>query len=57
MGDTTAGEVDDLLNLESGLTPWEMDFLDSVRSQMEQGRTLSARQASVIHRIWDRLCG
>lgn len=34
-----------------GLTDWETDFLESVLKQLEEGRTLTDKQRSVLERI------
>lgn len=49
--------VGDLLELEEGLTEWEIDFLESLSSQLEEGRTLTERQKEVLDRVYeDRVC-
>jgi hypothetical protein len=39
---------------ESKLTEWEREFIDSVSRQIEN-RSLSAKQAETLERIWDRV--
>jgi hypothetical protein len=34
------------------LTTWEVDFLDSIREQIEAGRRLSDRQLDIVERIY-----
>lgn len=52
------GEIDDLLAVESGLTDWEVGFIESVSRRVENGRLpLTDKQAATLHRIWDRVCG
>lgn len=48
-----ANQVDELLSAESGLTAWEMEFLENM-----DGRTsFSDAQADKIKQIWDRVLG
>ena len=42
--------LDDLLALESGLSAWEMDFLDSL-AERDLDR-LSDRQAEILEELW-----
>ena len=46
------GELDDLQKVESGLTAWEIDFIDSM--DRLRGRSLSDRQIETLHKIWDK---
>lgn len=34
------------------LTAWETDFIESLREQVDRGRTLSERQAEILERIY-----
>ncbi len=45
--------LDELLELEDGLTPWEVDFIDSV-SKWEDD--LTPKQMARIYKIYDRRC-
>lgn len=47
--------VKELLDLESGLTDWEITFLDSMIEWFEQGRRPTSKQAAQISKVWDRL--
>ena len=38
-------------DLETLISPWERGFLDSVLQQIHRGRTLSAKQVDVVHRV------
>ena len=42
--------LDALLDLESGLTPWELNFLESMDGQREQ--RLSEKQGDTLQRIF-----
>jgi len=50
-----AGELDDLLGVESGLTGWEVEFVEDLHKR--RGRRFSRRQIDKLHQIWDRVCG
>ncbi len=39
---------------ESRLSEWEAGFIDSIRRQLEHGRTLTARQDEDLTAIWER---
>jgi len=45
--------LDDLLAVESGLTAWEMDFIESLDKQ--RTRALSDKQRDVVNRIADKV--
>lgn len=44
--------VDALLNVESGLTNWEMDFLDNLKGWVGN---FTEKQARVVEKIYDRV--
>ena len=44
-----------LLDVEEGLTGWELDFADSIAKQVEAGRELSDKQREKIEQILERL--
>jgi len=50
------GEVADLLALDEGLTPWEVEFTESIDRRLSGGRDLSEKQIALVHKLWDRLC-
>ena len=43
----------ELLELDEGLTPWEVDFVESV-SHWENDFT--PKQIATINKIWERMC-
>jgi len=45
--------LDELLAAESGLTAWEMDFIESLDRQ--RGRTFSDKQRDILDRIGTKL--
>jgi len=51
------GEIDDLLDLDHGLSPWEVEFIDSIDGQLAERDSLSPKQRKILHKIWKRLCG
>lgn len=48
-------QLDSLLELESGLTGWELDFVENMDSNWRQ-RELSEKQAETLERIYDKRC-
>ena len=46
--------IEDCETRESKLTQWEVNFIASVREQIEEGRRLSLRQSDVLDRIWEK---
>lgn len=48
--------VEQLLDVESGLTEWEVDFIDNLgRQVIDQQRELSEKQRAKAEQIRDRL--
>ena len=39
------------------LSPWESDFVSGVRRALRRGYPLSAKQLSILDRIWARISG
>ena len=50
-------ELDDLLALESGLTDWEVGFIDSIDLRRDLDRPMSTKQIAMVRQVWDRRCG
>ena len=46
--------LDDCEQREERLTDWERGFVDSLRSQIEQGRRPSAKQIESLDNCWER---
>ncbi len=46
-------QVTDCEKRESRLTDWERIFIDSIRSQIEQGRRPTQKQVEILDRIWE----
>lgn len=40
-----------LADIDSGLSSWETEFVDSIRKQVKQGRSLSKKQREIAERI------
>jgi len=48
-------KVEDCIDRQSKLTDWERGFINSLEHQLEQGRTLSEKQADTLDAIWERV--
>lgn len=46
--------LDDLETISDELTPWEVDFVDSVGRQVEDGRKLSDKQMETLRKLHER---
>jgi hypothetical protein len=46
--------IDDCEARESRLSDWERNFIDSLRGQIERGRTLSPKQIETLDNVWER---
>lgn len=51
------GEINDLLDLEDGLSDWELTFIESVNDQLDHGAVLTEKQTAKLHQIWARHLG
>ena len=40
---------------ESRLSDWERGFIDSIKSQIEDGKSLTPKQCDRLNTIWDRV--
>jgi hypothetical protein len=47
--------IEDCEKRESRLTEWEVEFIGSIRSQLENDRPLTEKQTETLDRIWDRV--
>lgn len=47
--------IEDCEARESRLTDWERSFLESIKSQIMDGRWLTAKQTEVLDSIWERV--
>ena len=47
--------ISDCEQRQSKLSSWEEGYLDSVRDQIERGRTPSAKQLEKLDEIWERV--
>lgn len=46
--------IEDCEARESRLSDWDGQFLDSLRRQLEAGRSLSEKQDAKLNEIWER---
>lgn len=46
--------IDDCERRESRLTDWERQFLDSIRSRIDQEIPLTPKQTETLDTIWER---
>ena len=46
--------IEDCEARESRLSDWDAQFIDSLRHQIEAGRSLSEKQDSKLNEIWER---
>jgi len=56
LNDQESGELDDLLALDSGLTPWEVEFVDAMAGRRGDKQEFSRKQRIVLKKLWDKLC-
>ena len=47
--------LDELLETDSGLTAWEMDFVESLDAHRQ--RALSEKQIEALERTWHKILG
>lgn len=52
--DDTLQLIEDCEARESRLSDWDRTFIDSIKRQIEAGRTLSTKQADKLSEIWER---
>lgn len=53
--DDPAQLIEDCEARESRLGDWDRSFIDSIKRQLEQGGTLSPKQADKLGEIWERV--
>lgn len=51
--DDTSFMLNQLLQLEEGLTPWEVDFVEDLAKQRKEGRPFTDAQAAKVGQIFD----
>ena len=55
MDDTDAAIlINDCEARESRLSEWEAEFIDSIKAQITDGRSLTERQAATLDKIWEK---
>jgi len=47
--------LDDCESRDDNMNDWESDFCESIREQLDNGRSLSTKQVEMLEKIWDRL--
>jgi hypothetical protein len=48
-------QIEDCEKRAERLTDWETNFIDSLRRQVERGRSLSDRQIETLDGVWERI--
>jgi hypothetical protein len=46
--------ITDCENREERLSDWERGFVDSIKSQLAKGKTLSTKQIDRLDEIWEK---
>jgi len=50
-------KIEEIVEIASEIcSQWECDFVESVSSQLEEGRNLSPKQISIIDGIYEKAC-
>lgn len=47
--------VEDCEDRESRLSEWESGFIDSIRDRLDEGLTLTPKQADKLEAIWEKI--
>jgi hypothetical protein len=47
--------LDDCESRDDNMNDWESGFCESIRAQLDNGRSLSSRQIEMLEKILDRL--
>ena len=47
--------IDDCQLRESLLSEWEIDFIESIDTQLYQANSLSPKQVEILEKIWDKV--
>ena len=46
-------QVEEIQNNGKGLSDWELNFIMSIKRQLEEGRNLSIKQMEILERIYE----
>ena len=46
--------IDDCEKRDKRLSAWEADFLESIRQRLDDNKTLTPKQLSVLEGIWEK---
>ena len=49
-------EITDLLDVSSGLTDWEVSFVEDIFRELSYNKILSFKQVTKVHELWDKHC-
>jgi hypothetical protein len=47
--------IKDCENRESKMSPWEQEFIQSIREQFDRSGGLSPRQNETLEKIWEKV--
>ena len=47
--------IEDCENREMKMSEWERDFISSIRSWLESGKSLTPKQEARLNEIWDKV--
>lgn len=47
--------IEDIEENEGQLSAWERNFIDSIKSRLMDGRTLTEPQVNKLEQIWERV--
>jgi hypothetical protein len=53
MDDATVDMIQEILSSDSGMTGWEMDFIEKVKHL----KKFTQSQCEKVAQIWDKVCG
>lgn len=54
MNDEHEQMVADCEARESRLSDWEREFVDSLRTRIDAGKSLTGQQSDVLERVWNK---
>jgi hypothetical protein len=55
MTESQKEKLDEILEKDSGLSGWEMDFIENMDKNWRE-RNMSEKQDSTLSKIWERQC-
>lgn len=48
-------QIEDCENRQSKMTDWEVGFISSIRSQIEDGKRPTPKQIETLDNIWEKI--